>query len=125
MRLKTKKGKTRASAAIVPLLKAEGATDTLELTLEWQGGAAVLASLTDNGDLVDFSRQQGVGKVGLVLRWRSPDAFVHVLQWDLWFEGTRTDLKATATINGSGGFANSVESNSQDDRWSASGSTEE
>jgi hypothetical protein len=107
------------------LLKVEGRTDSVELTLSWQGGAAALASLTDNGDVVDFGRSQGVGDAGLVLRWRSPDAFVHVLQWDLWFQGTRTDLKATATVNGGGGFEHPVEADSKSDRWNASGTVEE
>ena len=112
-------------AAVTPLLKVEGPTDTVELTLEWEGGDAVLASLTDNGDAVDFGRSQGVGKAGLVLKWNSPDAFLHVLQWDLWFQGTRTDLKATATVNGKGGFENPVEADSKKDRWNAAGTAEE
>jgi hypothetical protein len=114
-----------AEAAPAPLLKVEGPTDTVELTLAWEGGDAVLASLTDNGDAVDFGRAEGVGEAGLVLRWRSPDAFLHVLQWDLWFQGTRTNLSATATINGGGAFENPVEADSKKDRWSASGTAEE
>ena len=124
---KTKKvPKTKhATAAFAPFLKVEGPTDTMQLNLAWEGGAAVLASLTDNGDAVDFGRTEGVGEAGLVLRWRSPDAFLHVLQWDLWFQGERTNLTATATVNGGGGFENPVESDSETDRWSAAGTVEE
>lgn len=109
----------------MPLLKAEGPTDTVALELSWEGGDAVLASLTDNGDSVDFGRAQGVGEAGLKLRWTSPDAFLHVIQWDLWFQGTRTNLSATATVNGTGGFEDAVEADSKKDRWSASGTAEE
>jgi hypothetical protein len=119
-----KKGK-KPPIATAPLLKVEGPSDAIELTLTWEGGAAVLASLTDNGDPVDFSHQQGIGKGGLDLRWRSPRAFIHVLQWDVWFEGTRTDLKAVASVNGTGGFEDPIESDSEEDRWSASGTAEE
>jgi hypothetical protein len=122
---KKKKAKKPTAEPIVPLLKVEGSTDTVELTLTWEGGPAALASLTDNGDAVDFGRSEGVGEAGLVLRWRSPDAFLHVLQWDLWFQGTRTDLKATATVNGGGGFENPVGAESKKDRWSASGTAVE
>ena len=122
---KGKKDKKNAGMKLASLLKAEGKTDALELTLAWHGGEAALASLTDNGDPVDFGRAQGVGEAGLVVRWNSPDAFVHVVQWDLWFLGTRTDLKATATVNGGGGFEKPVKSASQKDRWSASGTAEE
>jgi hypothetical protein len=116
--------KNYAEAPPAPLLKVEGNTDTVELRLGWEGGDAVLASLTDNGDAVDFGRSEGVGEAGLVLRWRSPQAFLHVVQWDLWFQGTRTDLTAVATVNGSGGFENPVEADSRKDRWSASGTAE-
>lgn len=124
---KSKKSKKKGAdigGAVVPLLKADGPTDMVELSLSWEGGPSALASLTDNGDPVDFGREQGVGEAGLNLRWRSPDAFIHVLQWDLWFQGTRTNLSATARINGTGGFANPVESDSEEDRWSASGTAE-
>ncbi|HYE87876.1 MAG TPA: hypothetical protein VEA16_16045, partial [Vicinamibacterales bacterium] len=114
----------RAEAPLAPLLKVEGPTDLVELTLTWEGGDAVLASLSDNGDSVDFGRTQGVGEAGLVLKWRSPDAFLHVLQWDLWFQGERVNLKATATINGGGSFENPIEADSKTDRWSASGTAE-
>lgn len=117
---KKKKGK-----AAPTLLKVEGSTDRVKLKLTWEGGAAALASLTDNGDPVDFSRDTGLGKAGLDMTWNSPRAFLHVLQWDLWFEGTRTKLKAVATINGTGGFENPVASKSEDDRWSASGTATE
>lgn len=122
---KDKKEKESPAAEPTPLLKVEGPTDAVELRLAWEGGDAVLASLTDNGDPVDFGRSQGVGEAGLVLRWRSPDAFVHVLQWDLWFRGTRTNLNATATVNGGGGFEHPVTADSAKDRWSASGTAEE
>jgi hypothetical protein len=124
---KKKKSKKKAAGtggAVVPLLKAEGPTDMVELSLSWEGGAAALASLTDNGDPVDFGREQGVGEAGLNLRWRSPDAFIHVLQWDLWFLGTRTNLKAKAKINSTGGFVSPVASKTQEGRWSASGAAE-
>ncbi len=119
MTSKKKKAK-KARAPLAPLLKAEGLADTVELTLSWKGGDAALASLTDNGDPVDFSREQGVGPAGLVVRWRSPRAFLHVLSWDLWFVGKRTNLKAEAMVNGGGGFEEPVSSSSQEDRWTAS-----
>jgi len=122
---KKDKDKKNAEAALLPLLKVEGPTDNVVLKLSWEGGDAVLASLTDNGDAVDFGRSEGVGEAGLTLRWRSPDAFLHVLQWDLWFQGTRLNLKSTATINGTGGFENAVAADSKKDRWSASGTAEE
>ena len=122
---KKDKAAKAAARALTPLLKVEGATDAVELTLKWEGGDAVLASLTDNGDPIDFGREEGVGKAGLVLRWRSPDAFLHVIQWDLWFPGERKKLKATATVNGGGGFENPVEADSKKDRWSAAGTAEE
>ena len=122
---KNKKQKKETAGPLAPLLTVEGPTDTLELTLAWEGGHAALASLTDNGDAVDFGHSKGAGEAGLVLRWRSPDAALHVLQWDLWFQGTRTDLKATATVNDGGGVENPVGADSKKDRWNASGTAEE
>lgn len=113
------------AAATAHLLKAEGPTDRVELKLSWKGGEAALATLTDNGDLVKLGDSQRVGKNGLALRWPSPDAFVHVLQWDLMFQGTRTELKATATVNGAGQFENPVGADSKKDRWIAAGTVEE
>jgi hypothetical protein len=113
------------ATATAHLLKAEGPTDKVELKLSWKGGEAALATLTDNGDLVKLGDSQRVGKNGLTLRWPSPDAFVHVLQWDLMFQGTRTELKATATVNGAGQFENPVGAESKKDRWIAAGTAEE
>lgn len=128
-----KHGEASASAASPParatptahLLKAEGPTDQVELKLSWKGGQAALASLTDNGDAVKLGDSQRVGESGLTIRWPSPDAFVHVLQWDLMFQGTRTELKATATVNGAGEFENPVGADSKKDRWIAAGTVEE
>jgi hypothetical protein len=119
-----------ASASDAPtpagfLLKAEGPTDRVALTLTWKGGEAALASLTDNGATVILGESQRVGTNILKLNWPSPDAFLHVLQWDLFFPGTRTELKATATVNGTGQFENPVGADSKKDRWSAAGTAEE
>jgi len=131
--LQKKRAEASASTASSPftttatahLLKAEGPTDKVELKLSWKGGEAALASLTDNGDTVKLGDSQRVGKNGLSLRWPSPDAFVHVLQWDVMFQGTRTELKATATVNGAGQFENPVGADSKKDRWIAAGTVEE
>jgi hypothetical protein len=93
----------------------------LTLQLTWQGGVATLASLTDNGDPVDFSREQGLGRNALALTWRSPRAFRHVVQWDLWFDGTRTNLRGAATVNGTGAFARPVAAKTATNRWAAAG----
>lgn len=122
---KKKKKDSKAAAALKPLLTAEGPSDAMELTLTWEGGEARLMALTDNGDRVRFGEQQGTGEGGLTLRWNSPDAFSHVLQWDLAFKETRTDLKATATANGSGGFEHPVEADGREDRWKAAGTVED
>ena len=110
----------RASESFT-VLTAEGPLDAMVLRLQWQGGVAALATLTDNGDSVAFSREQGLGRNGLSLTWRSPRAFRHVVQWDLWFEGTRTAFRATATVNGGGGFETPVGSRQAETRWAAAG----
>jgi hypothetical protein len=106
-------------------LHAFGPRDEVTLNLSWAGGSAALASLTDNGDPVDFSREQGLGKKRLSLTWPSPKAALHVLNWDLWFDGERSGLEATAAVNGAGGFAKPVKAKSAKTRWSASGQAKE
>ena len=105
----------------VTVLQVEGALDVLTLQLTWQGGVASLASLTDNGDAVNFSREEGLGRNALALTWRSPRAFRHVIQWDLWFQGTRTQLRGVARVNGQGGFARPVSAKEATSRWAAAG----
>jgi hypothetical protein len=125
---KQKKGKKTpkvAAPVLAPLLTAEGPFDAMALTLTWNGGDARLLALTDNGDRVRVGEKQGTAEGGLTLRWNSPDAFSHVLQWDLAFTGTRTELRAVATVNGAGAFERQVESSSRTDRWKASGTVEE
>ena len=122
---KKDKEKKSGAAGLTPLLTAEGPSDAVELKLTWEGGEAKLMALTDNGDRVRFGETKGKGVDGLTLNWSSPDAFTHVLQWDLGFKGTRTELKATATVNGAGAFENKVEADSKKDRWLAAGTVEE
>ena len=122
---KNDKEKKSGAAGLTPLLTAAGPSDALVLNLTWEGGEARLMALSDNGGNVTLGEKQGTGDGGLTVRWNSPDAFSHVLKWDLVFKGKRTDLKATATVNGAGEFEDPVEADSKEDRWKAAGTVEE
>jgi hypothetical protein len=106
-----------------PHLAAAAATEPLDkmvLEIRWAGGEARMQGLVDNGKTVAFGSMP-VGPAGLRASWDSPEAGSHFLQFAVVFEGTRTDLVATATMDGAGGFDEPVKRKSADAIWLANG----
>ena len=108
-------------APIRAAVAAKGAArDDMVLELRWQGGKAMVASVIDNDQEVDFNSVPS-GASGVRLSWSSEAADAHFLQWDLLFSGERTNLGATATMNGQGGFDEPVGKASRKNGWTDQG----
>jgi len=96
------------------------AIDHMVLEIRWSGGEGRLQGLVDNGTTVKFP-DMPKGPAGVRATWDSAEASAHFLQFAVVFEGTRTNLSASGTMDGVGGFDEPVRKKSADTIWVAAG----
>jgi hypothetical protein len=125
---KKKKRKAKAKAKTAPaLLAIDSADDVMIFGVTWSPAddapsakEAALAMLSDNDIPVAFSHKEGISDDAIVIRYRAPASFRHVIRFELNFQGRRSELAATASQNGAGKVVKPVTKGLATSVWSGS-----